>query len=292
MQRCAGYTMKNFKIGGVPEHFNLPWYLTLKNKEYQEKNINLRWQDYHGGTGQMCKALRDGEVDMAVILTEGIIRDISNGNPCKIVQVFINSPLIWGIHVAKNSEYTAISDLKGTKAAISRYGSGSHLMAYVNAENQDWDTDKDLDFEVIKNLDGALKGLPEGKGDYFMWEKFTTKPYVDNGPFNIVGECPTPWPCFVIAVRDEVLDKNPKAVKDILAIINASTKEFKDIPSIDHMISNRYKQKIEDVREWLSLTDWSQQQLSSAEMGRVQDKLVQLELIDAKISEEKILFNL
>ena len=39
--------MKNFKIGGVPEHFNLPWYLTLKNKEYQEKNINLRWKDYH-----------------------------------------------------------------------------------------------------------------------------------------------------------------------------------------------------------------------------------------------------
>ena len=46
--------MKNFKIGGVPEHFNLPWYLTLKEKEYQNKNINLRWKDYHGGTGDMC----------------------------------------------------------------------------------------------------------------------------------------------------------------------------------------------------------------------------------------------
>ena len=68
--------MKNFKIGGVPEHFNLPWYLTLKNKEYQDKNINLRWKDYQGGTGEMCNALRDGEIDMAVILTEGIVRDI------------------------------------------------------------------------------------------------------------------------------------------------------------------------------------------------------------------------
>ncbi|GER59446.1 ABC transporter substrate-binding protein [Patiriisocius marinus] len=275
-------SMKQFKIGGVPEHFNLPWYLTLKNKEYHEVDINLRWTDYYGGTGQMCKALREGEIDMAVILTEGIIRDIINGNPSKIVQVFVKSPLIWGIHTAKNSDYKSISDLKGTKAAISRYGSGSHLMAYVNAEKQGWDTEKDLDFEVIKNLEGALNGLPEGKGDYFMWEKFTTKPYVDNGPFNIVGECPTPWPCFVIAVRNEVLENDPDAVSKILDIINATTEEFKEIPCIDQMISNRYDQNIEDVQEWLSLTEWSQEQLSEAEVTRVQKKLKQLQLIESE----------
>ena len=148
--------MKKFLIGGVPEHFNLPWYLTLRNKEYHEVDINLRWQDFHGGTGQMCKALREKEIDMAVILTEGIVRDIVKDNPCKIVQVFVESPLIWGIHVAKNSEFHHVSELKGRTAAISRFGSGSHLMAYVHAETMGWDTEKDLHFEVIKNLDGAL----------------------------------------------------------------------------------------------------------------------------------------
>jgi sulfonate transport system substrate-binding protein len=284
--------MKNFKIGGVPEHFNLPWYLTLKNKEYQEKNINLRWQDYHSGTGEMCNALRTGEIDMAVILTEGIIRDISKGNPCKIVQVFINTPLIWGIHVSKSSNYQTISDLKGTKAAISRYGSGSHLMAYINAENQGWNKDVALDFEVVENLEGALKGLPNGRGDYFMWEKFTTKPYVDNGPFTLIGECPTPWPCFVIAVRDEVLGKDPEAIKNILNIINFTTLGFKETPDIDIMISNRYEQKLEDVQQWLALTQWSQKQLSTKEVARVQEKLMQLDLIETKISEENILFNI
>ena len=241
--------MKNLKIGGVPEHFNLPWYLTLRNKEYHEADINLRWKDYPGGTGQMCKALRSGEIDMAVILTEGIARDIIKGNPSKIVQVYVTSPLIWGIHVAKNSSYETISDLKGATAAISRYGSGSHLMAYVNAENQQWDLDKDLNFEVIKNLDGALEGLPEGKGDYFMWEKFMTKPYVDNGPLKLVGECPTPWPCFVIAVRDEVLKEDAYHINKVLEIINRTTAGFKNIPEIDMLISQRYGQKIEDVRE-------------------------------------------
>ena len=81
--------MTNLKVGGVPEHFNYPWYITLKNKEYNKHNINLRWQDYPGGTGQMCKALREGSVDIAIVLTEGIIKDIADGNPSKIVQTFV-----------------------------------------------------------------------------------------------------------------------------------------------------------------------------------------------------------
>lgn len=282
--------MKHFKIGGVPEHFNLPWYLTLKNKEYQEEDINLRWSDYYGGTGQMCKALREKEIDMAVILTEGIIRDIIHGNECKIVQCFVKSPLIWGIHVAENSDYKTVSDLKGTKAAISRFGSGSHLMAYVNAENEGWDIEKDLDFELIKNLDGALEGLPNGNGDYFMWEKFTTKPYVDNGPFRLVGECLTPWPCFVIAVRNDVLENEKKAVKTIIDIINATTSEFKEIPSIDKMIANRYNQKIEDVQQWLSLTEWGQENISLSQVEKVQDTLKHLDLIENKIPSSEILY--
>ncbi|MDT0554814.1 substrate-binding domain-containing protein [Patiriisocius hiemis] len=281
--------MKKFIIGGVPEHFNLPWYLTLSNKEYHEEDINLRWNDFYGGTGQMCKALRNGDIDMAVILTEGIIRDIIQGNQSKIVQVFVKSPLVWGIHVAKNSNYNSVSDLKGTKAAISRFGSGSHLMAYVNAENEGWDTEKDLDFEVIKNLQGALEGLPKGIGDYFMWEKFTTKPFVDNGPFNRVGECPTPWPCFVIAVRNEVLDNDGEAIENILKIINETTLDFKNIPSIDRMIANRYDQQLEDVQEWLSITEWSQENLTKQQVEKVQDKLLQLDLIEEKIDISKIL---
>lgn len=281
--------MKKFIIGGVPEHFNLPWYLTLSNKEYHQEDINLRWKDFYGGTGQMCKALRNGEIDMAVILTEGIIRDIIQGNQSKIVQVFVKSPLVWGIHVAKNSNYKSVSDLKGTKAAISRFGSGSHLMAYVNAENEGWNTEKDLDFQVIKNLQGALEGLPEGIGDYFMWEKFTTKPFVDNGPFSRIGECPTPWPCFVIAVRDEVLKNDSEAVEKILKIINETTHDFKKIPSIDRMIANRYDQQLNDVQEWLSITEWSQENLTNQQVEKVQDKLLQLDLIEEKVSSSKIL---
>lgn len=280
--------MKQVNIGGVPEHFNLAWYLTLKNGEYKAEGINLRWKDYFGGTGEMTKALREGTIDIAVILTEGIIKDIVDGNPSKIVQVFVESPLIWGIHVGAQSQYKTIEDLKGTKAAISRYGSGSHLMAYVNAENHDWNLEEDLKFEVIKDLDGAVEGLTSGKADYFMWERFTTKPLVDQGVFRHVGNCPTPWPCFVIAVRNEFLETHTSTLKTILEIINRTTIDFKEIPSIDKTIANRYKQDIQDVREWLNITHWSQNQINQKTVNVIQDKLLKLNIIDNKLKYNEL----
>jgi ABC-type nitrate/sulfonate/bicarbonate transport system substrate-binding protein len=276
--------MKKVNIGGVPEHFNLAWYLTLKNGEYKEKNINLRWKDYHGGTGQMCKALRSKEIDIAVILTEGIIKDIIDGNDCKIVQVFVKSPLIWGIHVAEHSSYQTIEDIKGAKAAISRYGSGSHLMAYINAENNNWNLETDLKFEVIRNLEGAVNALTSASADYFMWEKFTTKPLVDSGIFRRIANCPTPWPCFVIAVRKEFIDTDKETLKTILEVINKTTIDFKNIPSIDKTLANRYAQKIEDVQEWLSLTEWSQDQISESTVEKIQTELLNLKIITKKLS--------
>jgi ABC-type nitrate/sulfonate/bicarbonate transport system substrate-binding protein len=284
--------MKIVNIGGVPEHFNLAWYLTLKNGEYKDEGINLRWHDYYGGTGAMCKALRNGDIDIAVILTEGIIKDIIEGNPSKIVQTFVKTPLIWGIHVANNSSYKTVKDLKGTKAAISRYGSGSHLMAYINAENHNWNLGKDLNFEVIKNLEGAVKGLTEGIADYFLWEKFTTKPLVDNGTFRCIDNCPSPWPCFVIAVRDDFIENEKDTLKTILDIINNTTVEFKDIPSIDKTIANRYEQQLEDVKEWLRITKWSQELIDENTVMHVQKELFALNIIPQIVEYKKLTYKI
>jgi hypothetical protein len=78
----------------------------------------------------------------------------------------------------------------------------------------------------------------------------------------------------------------------MLQIINKTTKNFKETPGVEQLIAERYNQKIEDVQQWLSLTQWSQKQLSALELKKVQDKLLQLELIKNRLLEENILFNL
>lgn len=284
--------MINLKIGGVPEHFNYPWYITLKNKEYTKHNINLRWQDFHGGTGQMCKALREGTVDIAIVLTEGIIKDIAAGNPSKIVQTYVKSPLIWGIHVAAKSSFKSISDLENATIAISRYGSGSHLMAIVNAYNQGWDI-SNLKFKVVKDLQGGIDALSNGSADYFMWEHFTTKPYVDNGIFRRIDDCPTPWPCFVIAVRDEVLQNNSNDVKNILKVINNITKDFKEINQIDKILAKRYQQKEADIQKWLAITEWNDSEPITTELiSEIQNKMKTFNVISKKKDPELFIKNM
>ena len=273
--------MKQIKIAGVPEHFNLPWHLCIENGEFENVGIDLQWTDVPEGTGKMCQMLRNEETDIAILLTEGIIKDINAGNPSKIVQVYVESPLVWGIHVDAKSNYNNLEDLENKKVAISRFGSGSQLMAYVNANNQNWNTEN-LEFEIVNTIDGAVESLSKGESDYFMWEKFMTKPLVDKGVFRKIADCPTPWPCFVIAVRDEVLKKHPNTIAQILEIINITTQDFKEIPSIDRTLSEKYKLNIEDIQEWLSITEWSQSQLSNEMLNKIQNQLFALKIIDKK----------
>ncbi|WP_395632752.1 substrate-binding domain-containing protein [Flavobacterium sp.] len=273
--------MKTVRITGVPEHFNLPWHMCIENGEFESVGIDLQWTDVPEGTGKMCQLLRDNETDIAVILTEGIVKDIVSGNPSSIVQTYVESPLIWGIHVAAESQYQTLSDLENTKVAISRYGSGSHLMAYVNAQNQQWNTET-LQFEVVNTIDGAVEALTNGTADYFMWERFMTQPLVDKGVFRRVADCPTPWPCFVIAVRNEFLENNRQTVALLLEIINNTTIEFKEIPSIDRTLASKYHQQLEDIQSWLSLTKWAQKPLEEKVLNKIQNQLFDLKIIEKK----------
>lgn len=283
--------MKTIRVGGVPEHFNLPWHLSKEEGDFKNENIHLEWKDFPDGTGAMNKALRNGEIDVAIILTEGIIKDITAGNPSRIIQKYIATPLVWGIHVAQGSPYRELKELEGTTAAISRPGSGSQLMAYVNAEREGWDPDS-LKFEVIGDIAGAIEALKKDKAQYFMWEHFTTKPLVDKKIFRRVADCPTPWPCFVVAAREEFIKVNEEDLVKMLGVVNATSVAVKELPNIVEIFANRYDQKPADIKDWLEITTWSQQQLTEAELEKVQDALFQLNLIEEKQAGRNFLYNL
>ncbi|MDD3004069.1 substrate-binding domain-containing protein [Flavobacterium sp.] len=273
--------MNRIRIAGVPEHFNFPWQLSIENRDFESQNIDLQWTNVPEGTGKLCQMLRNNETDLAVILTEGIIKDILAGNSSKIVQVYVKTPLIWGIHVAANSNFYTLNDLKNTRAAISRKGSGSELMAFVNAHNQNWPT-KDLQFEIVNTIDGAVEALTHQKADYFMWERFMTKPLVDQGIFRRLDDCLTPWPSFVIVATDNLIKNQPHLIDTILEIINIQTSSFKKIPNITTTLADQFNQKKEDIEQWISRTEWSQEPITEEVLNNVQNQLVEVNIIDKK----------
>lgn len=249
--------MESLKIMGVPEHFNLPWHLAIESGKFDKEGLSVEWVDEPGGTGAMTKALRDQEVDCSVLLTEGIVSDICKGNPSRIISGYVVSPLIWGIHTGAKNELQHHSEIYDKRYAISRFGSGSHLMPQVDALTQELTISEDQ-FHVIRNLEGALTSLTELETDVFYWEKYTTKPFVDSGQLRRIGEFITPWPCFVIAATQKCIEEKSEALVKMLRIIQAECTAFmkKNIISIAQ-VSDRYEQKAADVERWFHSTVWA-----------------------------------
>lgn len=279
---------KRFTIGGVPEHFNFPWHQAKAEGLFDEAGIEVNWQDYSSGTGAMASELRENKLDMALLLTEGAVADIIKGGNYKIAGLFVQSPLVWGVHVHESAPYQKMSELEDKTFAISRYGSGSHLMAFVNAQQQGWNPDK-LQFEIVGNMEGAREAMANHKADAFMWEKFMTKPLVDRGEWRRIGECPTPWPCFVAVVRDEIVAEQPETVKKVLEIAWESGEKLKKRLDAASLIAAHYHLPEEDVAIWFSNVRWAKENTIQKNMLReVIDTLYQLKIIDKTVSPEML----
>lgn len=247
---------KGLKIGGVPEHFNLPWRLAIEEGKFKEQGINLHWSDMSGGTGQMIKGLQTGSIDVAVLLTEGITKAILQGLDAKIMQVYVTTPLRWGIHVPFHSDIKNVDQIKGKTFAISREGSGSHLMAYIKADQEGWDI-SELKFNVIGDIYGGLWALEHNEAQAFLWEKYTTFPFTEQGKCRYIDEVITPWPCFVIAVRNEIYESHRDELKSMCRVVNERAREMKKDDHTVDVISWRYNLRSGQVANWLIETDWN-----------------------------------
>ncbi len=241
-------------LGGVPEHFNLPWHLAMQHESLAD--LDLRWTDQPGGTGAMLAGLADGSLDLVSILTEGTVDAIANGLAATIIGVYVDSPLQWGVFVPAHSSITSEAELGDTRIAISRFGSGSHLMAFVLAERLGH-TVTDERFVVTGGLDGAREAMGEGRAELFLWDRFMTQRHVESGEFRRVGVQTTPWPSFVFAVRDEVLLGRTAEVGRVVDAIVAEAVALHDRPGVAEELAARYDITEADAAGWLEATTFA-----------------------------------
>lgn len=282
--------MVRLRIGGVPEHYNLPWHMARNLGDLKEQGIKAEWTDFYEGTGGMIQAIKRDELDVAILLTEGAISGISRSANYKIVSFFTDSPIIWGIHVPADSDITDVNEIYHHRYAISRYGSGSHLMPYVHARQKDWPVHK-LQFRVINNLDGARLAFREDKADVFFWEKFTTKPYVDNGEFRRIGECPTPWSCFVVVASDQTLALHADKVKLLIESTLKQAQSLYNDPDKVDIVAQKYDLLPEDVGAWFSYTKWAKNiELKKDVLAETTETLKDLGLVHQKFSYRNLYF--
>lgn len=284
--------MIQLRIGGVPEHFNLPWHLSAAAGDAERLGIAAEWRDYPDGSGAMAQALRVGDLDAALLLTEGAVAGAATGGGFEIASFYTDSPLIWGIHVPAASQLRVEDDIRGRRYAISRPGSGSHLMAFVHARERGWSVDA-LELVAVGNLAGAIAAFAAGTADVFFWEKFMTKPLVDDGRFRRVGEFVAPWPAFVLCVATTVTAAQRVALARLFGAVLSQARALAARADAAHVIGTRYGLDPVDVAEWLRATRWSTRcGITPAELEPVTTALSALGLVPPECRLEKIVTTL
>ncbi|MBL7951993.1 MAG: ABC transporter substrate-binding protein [Flavobacteriales bacterium] len=248
--------LTRIRVAGVPEHFNLPWHLGLERRAFVRAGIEVKWRTVPEGTGAMCKLLREGDVDVAMLVTEGAVRDILNGNPSRIISPYVDSALTWGVHVGAETGVDAAEELKGVPYAISRPNSGSHLAAISYARSKGWSV-KESDLEVVNDLKGALVRLEKLEPIAFLWEKFTTKPHVDTGKLRRVDEYSSAWPSFMLVATEAILEAHPTEIARLLKVIRDQASGLMSKKTAPEIIAHRYGMSLEDAREWFAGVRWN-----------------------------------
>jgi len=239
------------RAGAVPEHFFYPWKVWLK------ENKNWSWEEFPGGSGAMLKELEKGNLDVAFLLTESAVAAKAKGADIEILKVYVESPLPWGIFAGAKNPIKETSE--GRIYAISRFGSGSHLMAILEASFRGQEIHADHWLEV-GDLKGAREALVSGKADLFFWEKWTTKPLVDTGDFKMLDVFPGPWPAFVMCSKTDFLAQGnvkDELLKDFQQVCDVAKEMKLDLEKTAFEISENYGIQLSDAVDWLKYVVWS-----------------------------------
>lgn len=272
------------RVGFVPEHFSTPIHFARKHYGLDAELI-----PFPSGTGHMITALRSGEIDVGIGLTEGWVAglgkvenqgseegDGGDDGGYRLVGTYVETPLCWAVSTgAGRPEIQSLDSLKGGKVGVSRIGSGSYVMSYVLADQRNWllptagaagaseSTGAPFsDFVALDTFERLRRAVNDGTADFFMWEHFTSKRYYDNGEIRKVGEIYTPWSSWKIVASTRLLPQQQQRsakdgsvderVEDLLDRLNKGIKHFNE----NHdeavgYISTELDYSEEDAREWL-----------------------------------------
>ncbi|KAL7279244.1 hypothetical protein ACG7TL_007084 [Trametes sanguinea] len=246
------------RVGYVREHFSSP--LLQFAEEDGGKTFTL--VECPSGTGQLIGRLEKDEIDVAIALTDPLISGIAKGSKAyKLVGSYVTTPLNWAVITGKNSPYNSISDLKGTTI-------------------------------VNNDIRGLIDSVNDGSTSAFMWEWFTTKPFVDAGECRFVstslpprraprrihdalltqpssasagqhgqiGSVPTPWPSWLIAAHPERAPAS--ALTPFLEALSGFVRAF-DAPEQRAaadvaFIKDKFGYAEEDIKAWLKTVGYPQ----------------------------------
>ncbi|KAF8825227.1 hypothetical protein HHX47_DHR7000186 [Lentinula edodes] len=131
-------------------------------------------------------------------------------------------------------------------------------MAYVMGFQQGWPSES-MNFQVNNDIRGLIDSVNDHSTAAFMWEWFTTKPWLDSGEVRFIGSVPTPWPSWLVAAQPSV---NTEALKQFLTTLSSYVRSFDSAESRAtknvNFIKSRFGYGEEDIEAWMKTVGYPQ----------------------------------
>ena len=277
--------MKTFRIGGVPEHYNAPFHTALS--VFEDPEYEYEWVNYPSGTGALLESVLCGELDSAVVLAEGAVSRIINKGDVEIVGTFVSSPLVWGVHVSLNSHFTSVSDISKNdspnpvRIGISRFGSGSHIMAEIMMEQHE------KTYVVINTMSGAAEAMQAGLIDVFLWDIPTAACH--SNVWKCVGTVCGEWPAFVFVQAKQATHSPDILIRLMTQVRNHAILLKEEEEFAIQFLCDKFRITQNQSAQFLKSVAWtSSPSVSRSALQRVMHALSQAKVIPAKVSAESL----
>lgn len=108
-----------------------------------------------------------------------------------------------------------------------------------------------------------------------------TQPYVDLGDMNRIGQCASPWPCFMMVASGNFSTQYVVIEKLSEGILAACQAVSVAAETINH-IANMYHLEVDQVTQWYATVEWQTSPwLSKKMLNNVIDTLQRIDILEA-----------
>jgi ABC-type nitrate/sulfonate/bicarbonate transport system substrate-binding protein len=202
-------------------------YLNIWSKCSPEVKVSLTAGE------KVAEAVAAKSADIGITSPNRVIGAVSQGLKGKIIG---SSMPVWDQYVVVRSDsgIQSIADLKGSTFAISSFGSAGDYATQKIAREEGWGAN---DFKTVTmgSLDGIMAGLKSGTADAFLWSGQAAFGLELEGSARVLGsvrDLVGPNAMTVVFASDEIIQKNPAAVKAFAECYYKATQAVMDDESL------------------------------------------------------------
>ena len=212
-------------IGYLPSDHDSALFVADAQGLYKQKGIETELVQFNNG-GDLMTAMASGKVDVGYVGISPVLSSVEKGVPVKIISAAQNEGS--GIIISNNSGISSASDLSGKNIATPGEASIQYVLLnyYLNSTGLSMDK---VNASAMKtpSINDAIKTNTIDAGVTF--QPFVSSSEADGNKVLATSHEISPnHPCCVVVASQDLIDKKPDTVKDIVAIHENATKFIND----------------------------------------------------------------